>query len=102
MSSDNLQQQLIKYLADAHSIEEQALQQLKKAPDIAGDPTIASAFSEHLAETERHESLTRERLEALGASPSKFKDLVMKVGGEGFVWFAESHPGRNRKPAQPP
>jgi ferritin-like metal-binding protein YciE len=97
MSSDTLQQQLIKYLADAHSIEEQALQQLKKAPDIAGDPTIATAFSEHLAEPERHESLTRERLEGLGASPSTFKDLVMKVGGEGFVWFARSQPDSTGK-----
>src|SRR3954464_7028805 len=97
MSSDNLSQQLVKYLADAHSIEEQALQQLKKAPDIAGDPTIAAAFSEHLTETERHESLTRERLEALGASPSTFKDLVMKVGGEGFVWFAKSQPDSTGK-----
>src|SRR3954464_2806518 len=92
MSSDNLQQQLIKYLADAHSIEEQALQQLQNDPDIPGDPPIASAFEEHLAETERHEALTRERLEALGASPSKVKDLVMKVGGQGFIWFAQSQP----------
>src|SRR4051812_13572762 len=97
MTSDNLQQQLIKYLADAHSIEEQALQQLKKAPDIAGDEKIAAAFRDHLAETERHESLTRERLEALGASPSKFKDLVMKAGGEGFVWFARSQPDTTGK-----
>lgn len=97
MTSDTLQQQLIKYLADAHSIEEQALQQLRKAPDIAGDEKIATAFRDHLAETERHESLTRERLEALGASPSTFKDLVMKVGGEGFVWFARSQPDSTGK-----
>src|SRR3954454_20280564 len=97
MTSDNLQQQLIKYLADAHSIEEQALQQLKKAPDIAGDEKIAAAFRDHLAETERHEALTRERLEQLGASPSKFKDLVMKAGGEGFIWFARSQPDSTGK-----
>jgi hypothetical protein len=29
--------QLTKYLTDAHSIEEQALAQLRTAPDIAGD-----------------------------------------------------------------
>lgn len=92
MPSDELQQQLIKYLADAHSIEEQALQQMKKAPKISNDPQISEAFARHLEETERHEQLTRERLEALGASPSKFKDLVMRAGGEGFVWFARSQP----------
>lgn len=97
MTSDNLQQQLIKYLADAHSIEEQAIQQLKKAPGIAGDPKLEAAFSEHLVETERHEALTRERLETLGASPSTFKDLVMKAGGEGFVWFARLEPDSTGK-----
>ena len=31
-------EQLTKYLTDAHSIEEQALQQLRSAPDLAGEP----------------------------------------------------------------
>src|SRR3954454_14285664 len=90
-------EQLIKYLADAHSIEEQALQQMKQAPNLARDIELIRAFEEHLTETARHEQLTRERLEALGASPSKFKDLVMKVGGEGFVWFARSQPDSTGK-----
>src|SRR4051794_17917504 len=90
-------EQLIKYLADAHSIEEQALQQMKQAPKIANHPDLATAFEEHLAETEKHERLTRERLEALDASPSKFKDLVMKVGGQGFIWFARSQPDTTGK-----
>jgi hypothetical protein len=30
-------EQLVKYLTDAHSVEEQALAQLRTAPDIAGD-----------------------------------------------------------------
>src|SRR4051794_27420197 len=97
MPADNLQEQLIKYLADAHSIEEQALQQMKKAPGLANGPGLTAAFEEHLAETERHEALTRERLEQLGASPSRFKDLVMKAGGEGFVWFARSQPDTTGK-----
>src|SRR4051812_21945178 len=97
MPSDTVQEQLIKYLADAHSIEEQALVQMKQAPGMANHPDLANAFTEHLAETEKHERLTRERLEALGASPSKFKDLVMKAGGQGFVWFAKSQPDTTGK-----
>jgi ferritin-like metal-binding protein YciE len=97
MPADTINDQLVKYLADAHSIEEQALIQMKQAPSIAKDPQIAQAFEQHLAETERHEQLTRERLEALGASPSKFKDLVMKAGGQGFVWFAKSQPDSTGK-----
>src|SRR4051794_1915703 len=90
-------EQLVKYLADAHSIEEQALQQLKKAPSVASAPGLKAAFAEHLPETERHEALTRERLEQLDASPSKFKDLIMKAGGEGFIWFARSQPDTTGK-----
>jgi ferritin-like metal-binding protein YciE len=92
MTTDDLDEQLNKYLADAHSIEEQALAQLRTAPDIAGDPDLAAVFREHLKETERHERLTRERLEARGGTPSRFKKLVMEVGGKGFILFARSQP----------
>jgi ferritin-like metal-binding protein YciE len=92
MASDDLDDQLDKYLADAHSIEEQALAQLRTAPDIAGDPELSEAFREHLLETQRHERLVRERLEARGGSPSRFKKLVMEVGGKGFILFARSQP----------
>jgi ferritin-like metal-binding protein YciE len=84
--------QLTKYLADAHSIEEQALAQLRTAPDIAGDPQLAEAFRAHETETEGHEQLVRNLLEARGESPSTVKDMVMKVGGKGFVLFARAQP----------
>jgi ferritin-like metal-binding protein YciE len=48
VAPENLQEQLVKYLTDAHSIEEQALAQLKTAPKLAGDPEVAQAFSDHL------------------------------------------------------
>jgi ferritin-like metal-binding protein YciE len=92
MAKDTLDDQLNAYLADAHSIEEQALAQLRTAPDIAGSARLAAAFREHLIETEGHERLVRERLEARGGTPSRFKKLVMEVGGKGFVLFARSQP----------
>src|SRR3954451_4026696 len=88
----DLDEQLDKYLADAHSIEEQALAQMRTAPDIAGDRGLADAFLQHREETERHEQLVRERLTARGAKPSRFKDLLMSIGGKGFVLFARSQP----------
>jgi ferritin-like metal-binding protein YciE len=92
MAKDTLDDQLNAYLADAHSIEEQALAQLRTAPDIAGSDALAAAFREHLIETQRHEKLVRERLEARGGTPSRFKKLVMAVGGKGFILFARSQP----------
>src|SRR5919112_5638920 len=97
MSLRPIDDQLIKYLTDAHSIEEQAIAQMRAAPDLAGDPGLADAFRAHLNETERHERLVRERLDAHGASPSKLKDAVMAVGGKGFVLFARSQPDTTGK-----
>lgn len=87
---DSMNDLLTTYLVDAHSIEEQALQQLRKAPDIAGEPGLADALRTHLGETETQERRIRELLEERGASPSKAKDLVMRAGGSGFVLFARS------------
>jgi ferritin-like metal-binding protein YciE len=92
MSERDVSGQLVRYLADAHSIEEQALAQLRTAPDIAGEDRLAGALGAHLLETETHERLVRERMSALGESPSRLKDMIMAVGGKGFVIFARSQP----------
>jgi ferritin-like metal-binding protein YciE len=92
VTPDDLQEQLTKYLTDAHAIEEQALAQMKSAPKIAGHPQLAAAFSEHLRETEEHERLVRERLRARRASPAKLKDVLGAVSGKGFVAFARVQP----------
>src|SRR5918997_4095008 len=93
----SLDEQLTAYLSDAHAIEEQALPQMRAAPDLAGDPQLAATFSTHLVETERHEQLVRERLEARGASPSRLKEAVFKAGGFAFVLFAKSQPDTTGK-----
>jgi ferritin-like metal-binding protein YciE len=90
--ADTIHEQLTKYLTDAHSIEEQALAQLRSAPDAAGDPELAGIYREHLAETEGHERRVRELLEARDAKPSTTKDTVMKLGGKGFLLFARLQP----------
>jgi ferritin-like metal-binding protein YciE len=92
VAPENLREQLVKYLTDVHSIEEQALAQVKTAPKIAGDPHIAQAFNDHLVETESHERLVRERLEAHGAKPSRVKDLAGSLTGKGFGAFAMAQP----------
>src|SRR5437588_4809113 len=92
MAASNLDEQLVKYLTDVHSIEQQALAQMKAAPDIAGDSSLSAAFSEHLRETEDHERLSREQLQAHGSEPATVKDLAGTVTGKGFVLFARSQP----------
>jgi ferritin-like metal-binding protein YciE len=90
--SEDVHDQLTKYLTDAHSIEEQALAQLRTAPDIAGDEELSTNYRTHLGETEGHESEVRRLLEARDAKPSRVKDTVMAVGGKGFLLFARLQP----------
>jgi ferritin-like metal-binding protein YciE len=92
MAENTLDEQLKKYLTDAHSIEEQALAQLRLAPRVAGDPELRRAFAEHLRETEAQERLVREQLDRLGAAPSAVKDVAGRVGGFGMILFARVNP----------
>jgi ferritin-like metal-binding protein YciE len=92
MTERTIEEQIVKYLGDVHAIEEQALPQVKAAPDMAGDPLIAEAFRAHIAETEEHERRVRERLEELGGSPNKLKDIAGAVSAPAFVLFAKSQP----------
>jgi UDP-glucose 4-epimerase len=85
-------QQLVKYLTDVHSIEEQALTQMRSAPEIAGEERLSEIFAQHLAETEVQERRIRERLGAHGASPSKLKDRAGRAGGLAMLLFARSQP----------
>jgi ferritin-like metal-binding protein YciE len=91
MPDNDPQTQLVKYLTDVHSIEEQALVQMRRAPDMVEGP-LAESFQRHLVETEFQEQRVRERLDAHDASPSRLKDAAGQAGGFGMVLFARSQP----------
>src|SRR5581483_10727493 len=92
MAPSTLQEQLVKYLTDVHSIEQQALIQMKLAPAIAGDPQLAEHFRRHRAETEEQKRRVEERLQKLGAGPAMLKDVAGMVTGIGFALFAKFNP----------
>jgi ferritin-like metal-binding protein YciE len=85
MPADDIREQIVKYLTDVHSTEENAASQLRTGAEAVQDERLAQVLREHLGETEEHERLVRARLEALDASPSKLKDVAQKgvaaVGG---------------------
>ncbi len=85
-------EQLVHFLSDMYSVEQQALAQLVTAPKLAGDPGLAEDFRLHHDETEDQAERVRERLEVLGGSPSAVKDAIMKLGGKGFLLFARMMP----------
>src|SRR3954454_16107003 len=92
MADNSLHEQLHKYLTDLHSIEVQALAQMRNAPDMAGDERLAAIFRAHETETEEQKRLIEQRLEAHGESPAKLKDVAGYVTGKGFVLFAKVNP----------
>jgi ferritin-like metal-binding protein YciE len=85
-------QPLMPYLSDLHSIEVQALEQMRLAPRVAGDPQLAAAFRQHRDETAEHERLVREMLGRRGGGPSVVKDIAGRVGGWGMILFARVNP----------
>ena len=87
-----IHEQVISYLTDVHSVEVQALAQMRRAPDIAGDERLATIFRQHEQETAGHEQRIRGRLDDLDAKPSLLKDMLGKVTGGAFVLFARSQP----------
>jgi ferritin-like metal-binding protein YciE len=92
LDPDDLRKQVAKYLADAHALETQAISLLEGGKKIVGDDELARLMDEHLAETKEHERLVTERLEALGESPSRIKDVALGMGGLNWGGFFAAHP----------
>jgi ferritin-like metal-binding protein YciE len=78
MPTDDIQEQIVKYLTDLHSTEEHAIASLKVGAAEVKDEELAHVLGQHLVETREHERLVRERLQALGHSPSALKDTMSK------------------------
>jgi ferritin-like metal-binding protein YciE len=89
--AQSIDDRLLSYLADLHSIERQALIQMQLAPRMVGDG-MADDFRHHRVETEGHLRLVKERLDAHGADPSRPKDAAGWLGGVGMALFARVQP----------
>jgi ferritin-like metal-binding protein YciE len=88
----DLGDQVIKYLTDAHAIETQSMELLRRGPAIAGEGALADVFNDHLEETREHERRVRNRLEELDASPSKLKDAALRLGALNWGGFFAAQP----------
>jgi ferritin-like metal-binding protein YciE len=80
-----LKAQLVKYLTDAHALEQHVSRQLDTMIRTTEDAEMRGHLEQHKHETERHKRLLEERLTAYDASPSIVKDagqifLALGVG----------------------
>jgi ferritin-like metal-binding protein YciE len=78
-----IEDQLVAYLKDAHALEQMSLQMTKAAAKTTDDPQLRELFEHHHEETEQHEQLIRERIEAHGASTSTIKDIGARMAAVG-------------------
>jgi ferritin-like metal-binding protein YciE len=89
---DDMDDQLNKYLADAHAIEAQAIQLLEKGRTIAGDAELANLFEEHLQETREQQRLVEECLTARQGRTNFLQDAAMKLGALNWGGFFAAQP----------
>jgi ferritin-like metal-binding protein YciE len=87
-----IEDQLVAYLKDAHALEQMSLQMTQAAAKTTDDPQLRGLFEHHHEETEQHERLIRERIEAHGARTSAIKDIGARVAAIG-KGLAASVPG---------
>jgi ferritin-like metal-binding protein YciE len=89
--------QLDRYLADAHAIEKQGLQLLEMAQKAVDDAELEEWLKRHLRESEEHEWMLRERLEARGAKHANGRDAVLRVSGQQAGAFFAAQPDTAEK-----
>jgi ferritin-like metal-binding protein YciE len=89
---ENLEEQLVKYLADAHAIEEQSIRLLERGRKVAGDRDLGELYASHLEESRQQQRLIALRLEAHRAKPSGIKDAAMRLGALNWGGFFQAQP----------
>lgn len=89
--ASDTEKRLLSYLADMHSVERQALVQMRLAPRLVSGG-MAADFHRHESETQGHLDLVGARLRAHGAEPSNAKDAAGWLGGVGMALFARVQP----------
>lgn len=93
----DLATQLDRCMAAVHAIEKQGLQLLEIGPRIVEDETLKRFFAAHLRESEEHEALMRERIEARGVEPAKARDAVLQLTGMQVGAFFAAQPETTAK-----
>jgi ferritin-like metal-binding protein YciE len=83
VTQEEMKEELVKFLQNAHAMEEKSLQTLQAAVAVAGDPQLESLYQGHIGETQRHLELLKERLETHDASRSVLKDLAGRLAAAG-------------------
>ncbi len=100
MAQGHIEEKLIAYMQDAHAMERNVSAMLGSMIKTTEDPEIRGLLEHHLEETERHERLLGERLEAYGRSPSITKEagaLAAALGKSLTDKLRDDKPAKNAR-----
>lgn len=97
MTTAELQDKLNDHLKDAQAMEQSVKRMLDSMIGTTDDPEIKGDLEHHREETERHEQLIGERLEARGEGTSSVKEML-GIGGALLKGVGDQ--ARGEKPAQ--
>lgn len=76
---EELDAQLNRLLTEAHANEREGLHLLETTLKVVSNPALKDFFSAHLRESEEHEAMVRERLEARRLGPAKAGDATLRI-----------------------
>lgn len=100
MPERQLQTKLVSHLQGAHAMEQNSKRMLDSMISQTEDIETRQELEHHREETERHERLLADRLNALGSKPSTTKD-VAAIGGALFKGLTDQvradKPGKNAR-----
>lgn len=100
MPESQLQDKLVSHLQGAHAMEQNSKRMLDSMISTTEDVETRQELEHHREETERHEQLLADRLNALGSKPSAAKD-VAAIGGALFKGLTDQvradKPGKNAR-----
>jgi ferritin-like metal-binding protein YciE len=88
----DLPAQLDRYLADAHAIEVESAQLLRRSLAVGGAAELVAEYEHHLSETGEQRRLVEQRLAARGSRPSRVKDAALRLGALWWAWFFQVQP----------
>lgn len=84
---------LLDHLRDVHALEQQSLKLLDLAAnELCRDEKLQRMYAKHLEQTQKHERLINDRLEAHAQKPSAIKDLQMTAPGTAFKELGKDPP----------
>lgn len=94
---ENLQDEVVKHLTEAHALEQECGKLLEKGMDISEDPSVCGLFESLGGEVRNTKTALQKRLEALGAETSSLKDAAMNLGALNWGLFFQTQKDSSAK-----